>query len=94
MNTLGPGRRRDGSMLLYSDDLVQVHVGDTVRYVQYDWRTKGRYYYRSGTVTGFGAGGSGAIHVHFRHYRREADLSTVADHLRLVRCIHDEGRNT
>lgn len=90
MNTLGPGRRADGSLLLYTDDLAPVHVGDTVRYVDWDWQTHGRFYYRCGVVTEVCPGGSGVVVVHFKHYRRDQDLRVVADHLRLVSCIHQE----
>jgi hypothetical protein len=73
--------------MIYLDAQAEVHVGDTVRYVRWDWGTKGKFYQKTGTVTELR--GTSALGIHFPHHARSTNLVTPADHVRLVRCAHE-----
>lgn len=69
-------------MKIFTDALADVHVGDTVRYVHWDYATRGKFYRMAGTVTELR--GTGALGVHFPHYAAGTNLVAVADHFRLI----------
>lgn len=71
---------------IYTDTRVDVHTGDTVRYVHWDYGTRGKFCNKTGTVTELRP--PSALGVHFPHYAQGTNLIAVTDHVRLVRCIH------
>lgn len=79
-------------MRIWTDTLAEVHEGDTVRYVRWDYGTRGKFHNRTGTVTEVRS--PGAVGVHFPHYPRGTNLIAVACDVRLVACVHEpEGDN-
>lgn len=75
------------SLLIYTDTQAEVHAGDTVRYVYWDWTTRGKFYQKTGTVTELRPS---ALGIHFPHYAQGTNLVTIARDARLVSCIHKE----
>lgn len=72
-------------MKVYLDETTDVHVSDTVRYVRWDYATRGKFYNRVGTVTDIRSPvPPGALGVHFPHHAKGANLIASADHFRLV----------
>ena len=87
-------------LLVYTDTKAEVHVGDTVRYVRYDYHTTverdgytfndyrkpGRFYQQAGTVTE--VYNNRLLGVHFPHYAKGANLHAPGEYFRLVTCTH------
>jgi hypothetical protein len=69
------------SAMVYRDEQAEVHAGDRVRYVHYDWQDS-RFYRKVGIVTGFQ--GTGGIRIHFPHYARGTNLVALTEQVRLV----------
>lgn len=79
-------------MRVYTDAMAELHAGDTVRYVCYDWATRGKFYNKTGTVTDIPRHCPGAAGVHFPHHAKGANIRAVAGSLRLVACPHEDRR--
>lgn len=79
-------------MRIYRDGLAEVHEGDIVRYVRWNWsarRTDNRLYKKTGTVVEILPQRPGAVGVHFPHHARGVNVLATADDLRLVSCPHE-----
>jgi hypothetical protein len=75
------------SLQIYIDKKAEVHVGDIVRYVNWDYPTRGKFYKMTGTVTELR---SGSVGIHFPHYARGTNLVAVTCDVRLVQCLHEK----
>lgn len=69
-------------MKVYTDTQADVHVGDTVRYIGWDYVTRGKFYEKTGTVTELR--GTGGIGIHFPHYAKGTNLVAHAGDVRWV----------
>lgn len=67
---------------IYTDTQADVHIGDTVRYVRWDYATRGKFYEKTGTVTELR--GTGGVGIHFPHYAPGTNLVAHASDVRLV----------
>lgn len=74
--------------MIYTDALAEVHLGDTVRYVRYDWKAP-RFYMKTGTVVEVLQNRPGAVGVHFPHYAKGVNVLAIDSDLRLVACPHE-----
>jgi hypothetical protein len=81
-------------MRIYTDAQAEVHAGDTVRYVRWDYDTRGKFYGRTGTIVKVldHGRGHGTLGVHFPHHPRGTNLLAIAEHFRLVACPHEDRR--
>lgn len=86
MINLGRVNPDDDSMKITVDTVADVHIGDTVRFVYYDYRTRGKFYGLAGTVTELR--GTGWLGVHFPHYARGTNLTGYIGNFRLMQCVH------
>jgi hypothetical protein len=79
-------------MMIYTDAQAEVHVGDTVRYVRYDYRNQGKFLGRTGTVVDANPRRPGSVGIHFPHHAKGMNVLAVAEEIRLVACPHEDRR--
>lgn len=82
-------------MMIYTDACAEVHEGDTVRYVRWNWSARtadNRFYGKAGTVVDVRKDRPDAVGVHFPHHAKGANVLAVASDLRMVACPHEDRR--
>jgi len=76
---------------IYADEQYEVHEGDTVRYVRWNWsllREDNKFFRKTGTVTDVQRNRPDSVGVHFPHYAKGANILVIAREIRLVHCPH------